>query len=80
MISKKGDITLGHECFAENCLDIVTTYSFCFKTSAEKSPWTKIYYMQNCLNTSILAAMECAACVCFFFENREFGKKSTQIL
>ena len=36
-----------------SCWDIVTTCSFCFETSAEKSPWTKIYCMENCLSTSI---------------------------
>ena len=50
---KKVNITLWPECFFGSCVDIVTTYSFCFETSAEKSPWTKICYMENCLNTSI---------------------------
>ena len=31
--------------------DIVTTYSFCFKTSAENSPWMKINCMESCLGT-----------------------------
>ena len=36
-------VTLWPGCFLDSCLDIATTYSFCFKTSAEKSSWTKIY-------------------------------------
>ena len=51
---KKVNITLWSECFLDSCLDIVRTYSFCFGTSAEKSPWTKTYCTENCLNTSIL--------------------------
>ena len=50
---KKVDISLWPECFLESCLDIVTTYSFCFGTSSEKSPWAKIYGMEYCLNNSI---------------------------
>ena len=38
---KKADIKLSHKCFPEKCFDIVTTTFF--KTSAEKSPWTKTY-------------------------------------
>ena len=51
--SKKVDITLWHERYPESCLDIVLTYIFCFETSTEKSPWTKIYCMENRLSTSI---------------------------
>ena len=46
---KKVDITFELESFSESCLDIVTTYSFCFETSAEKTTRTKIYRMENCL-------------------------------
>ena len=42
-VFKKVDITLcWHEFLPASCLDIVTTYSFCFETSAENLPWTKI--------------------------------------
>ena len=49
---KKVDIALWYKYLPKSCLDIVTMYSFCFKTSVEKSPWTKIC-TENCLNTSI---------------------------
>ena len=53
---KKVDIILWHECFIENCLDIVTTYSFYFETSAEnfrgqKSIIWKIALVSQCFLT-----------------------------
>ena len=64
---KKLDATLWFEYFPESCLDIVTTYSFCFETSAEKSPWTKIYCMENCLSTSIFTRIWSIIFSCKFF-------------
>ena len=55
--------------FDLNVFSIVvwTTYSFCFATSAEKSSWTKIYCMENCLNTQYLL-LEC----CLLYSAVEF--------
>ena len=36
---KKVNITLWPGCLHDSCFDIVRSYSFCFETSAEKSPW-----------------------------------------
>ena len=47
---KNVDITLSHKCFPESYFDIIRTAFF--QSSAEKSPWIKIYGMKNCLGTS----------------------------
>ena len=44
---KKVNITLWPECFLDSFLDIITTYSSCFETLAEKSPCTKICCMED---------------------------------
>ena len=58
-VISKVDIILWHECFIENCLDIVTTYSFYFETSAEnvrgqKSIIWKIALVSQCFLTRML--------------------------
>ena len=72
MISKK--LISYFECFPESCLDVVTTYSFSFQTSAEKSWWTKIYCIENCHNISIFTNECCLLYAAVdFFANKSDG-------
>ena len=41
------------KCFPKSCFDIVTATFFV--TSAEKSPWAKIYWVENCFTDTLKA-------------------------
>ena len=74
---KKVNVTLWPESFLDGCLDIVTTCNSCFETSAEKSPQTKIYCMENSLYYLNIYVIECCllylAVDFFIFFNKSDG-------